>query len=268
MILMQYGFWLAVVSVFCFLAERVFPWRKQNPFRHQFPQDFFWLIFNGFLLWEVFKPLLNWIFKSEGRIFTSLFGIFPDKVFLLDSIPFWLQVVIFLLIADFLEWCIHNLLHRVEWLWKFHRLHHSIHTMDWIGNFRFHWGEVLVYNSIKYLPLALLGANPKVILITAVVSTLIGHLNHSNLNISWGPLRFILNSPRMHIWHHEKFLRGKAGKNFAVVFSFWDWIFGTAYMPLHKQPEEIGFEGDERFSDSLIDRFFIPFLDKSIFGKS
>lgn len=92
-----------------------------------------------------------------------------------------------------------------------------------------------------------------------VISTTIGHLNHANLNISWGPPRYILNSPRMHIWHHEKTRRGRAGKNFAVVFSFWDWVFGTAYMPKEAgAPPALGFQGMERIPTGVMWRFFVP----------
>jgi sterol desaturase/sphingolipid hydroxylase (fatty acid hydroxylase superfamily) len=67
----------------------------------------------------------------------------------------------------------------------------------------------------------------------------------------------------MHIWHHEKHIRGKAGVNFGVVFSFWDWLFGTAYMPRtgNLAPDEIGYRGMEKVSGSLIKRFFVPFRD-------
>ena len=56
-----------------------------------------------------------------------------------------MQFIAFFLLKDFLEWCIHNLLHRVPWLWEFHKLHHTIEELDWIGNFRFHWMEVVIY---------------------------------------------------------------------------------------------------------------------------
>lgn len=114
-----------------------------------------------------------------------------------------LQFTAYFLLKDFLDWCVHNLLHRVPTLWEFHKLHHSIVDMDWIGNFRFHWLEIVVYQGLTYFPLVILGVDPTVILLVAIASTLIGHLNHSNLDLTWGPLRYVFNSPRrMHIWHH------------------------------------------------------------------
>jgi sterol desaturase/sphingolipid hydroxylase (fatty acid hydroxylase superfamily) len=134
--------------------------------------------------------------------------------------------------------------------------------MDWIGNFRFHWTEIILYHTIKYLPLLVLGAEARAVLIAAAIATAIGHLNHSNLAITWGPLRYVLNSPRMHIWHHDIQVRDNAGVNFAVVFSLWDWVFRTAYMPEKGMPGEIGFKGEKKIPANLLWRFFLPFAEK------
>ena len=83
---------------------------------------------------------------------------------------------------------IHNLLHKVSFLWAFHKLHHSIEALDWIGNFRFHWMEVIVYRTLNYLPLVALRVGGQVTLWMAIVATLIGDLNHSKPRISWGGL--------------------------------------------------------------------------------
>lgn len=253
----SYTTWLILVSLFCVLLERVKPWRKQKLFRPQLAQDFFWLAFNGYYLAVLFAPLFNWAVGLTGDLFQSAGLARPETLNWINSWPFWAQVLILLFLQDFIEWTVHNLLHRVSWLWQFHKLHHSIHIMDWIGNFRFHWVEVLVYKSLKYLPLAILGFNGEAVLLVAVFATLIGHLNHSNVPFDYGPLKYILNSPKMHIWHHDTILHMKGGQNFGIVFSIWDWVFGTAYMPAG-QPERIGFEDDNKFPDNFFLRFIWP----------
>lgn len=260
-----YPFWLLLVSAGILVAERLFAWRKQQPFlRPQLRQDVFWLLFNGWVSAYTFGVLFIGIESGLSNGYRAITGSASTSIRFIGSQPLAIQIPVYLIVGDFVEYLVHNLLHRVPILWRIHRVHHSITTMDWIGNFRFHWGETIIYKTFKYLPLALLGADWRVILSTAVIATTIGHLNHANLNISWGPLRYILNSPRMHIWHHEKDVRGRAGVNFAVVFSFWDWIFGTAYMPKkHPQaPVMIGFHGQERVPQSLAMRFFLPFVDR------
>jgi sterol desaturase/sphingolipid hydroxylase (fatty acid hydroxylase superfamily) len=145
-------------------------------------------------------------------------------------------------------------------LWQYHKLHHSIEQLDWIGNFRFHWMEIVVYKGLTYLPLIVLGIDGRVLLWVAIFGTLIGHLNHANLRLSWGPLKYLFNSPRMHIWHHDLVVHGHHGQNFAIVFSLWDWLFGTAYLPADaEQPEQLGFVGIERFPRGVLGRLIYPF---------
>jgi sterol desaturase/sphingolipid hydroxylase (fatty acid hydroxylase superfamily) len=164
--------------------------------------------------------------------------------------PWGAQFLTILIGVDFLKWCIHNLLHRVPLLWEFHKVHHSITEMDWIGNWRFHWVEILVYNGLLYVPAALVGASGEAALAAGVFDTFIGHFAHANLRWRIGWLRFIINSPQMHIWHHNHPECGPINRNFGLTFSLWDWIFGTAYVPDH-DPARLGFDGIEAYPASL-----------------
>ena len=255
-----YFFWLLAVSALCWGLERLFAWRwGQKAWRAQFGQDLFWLVFNGHYLGVglavvadvVLQRLVVW---AGGWPWPA-----PESLALLKTTPLWLQFVVFLVFKDLLEWGVHNLLHRVPWLWTFHKLHHSIAELDWIGNMRFHWMEVVVYKSLTYLPLVVLGIDGRVILWVAIFGTLVGHLNHANLPWDWGPLRFLFNSPRFHVWHHDVVQHGRGGQNFAVVFSLWDWLFGTAYSPTDRvQPERLGFADDAAFPQKLLPRLLYP----------
>lgn len=259
-------FWLLGTGLFCFVLERLWPWRKtQRPFRKQFGQDLFFLIFNGHYLGILFAFIGTELLNRTTGLWNALDTSPPNEWYLLWHWPLWLQFIVFFLLKDFLEWCVHNLLHRLPWLWEIHKLHHSIKEMDWIGNFRFHWGEIVVYRMVTYFPLVIMGVDGRVMLAIGVISMLIGNLNHSNLRISWGPLRYVFNSPRMHVWHHDVVNHYKSGQNFGIVFSFWDWLFRTAYWPSDKQqPDEIGFEGEEEFPRTLVGRLAYPFPVESL----
>jgi len=256
-----YLFWLLVVSALCLVLERLRPWRTQQKLlRRQFAQDLFWLFFNGHYAGILVAHVAAFLFVWAAPIVEQ-----AKSLNLLAGQPSWVQFVGFLVLKDFVEWGIHNLLHRVAWLWEFHKLHHSIEELDWIGNFRFHWMEIVVYQGLTYFPLVILGVDGRTILMIAVVVTLMGHLNHSNLNISWGPLRYVLNSPRMHVWHHDRDWPAdrRYGVNFGIALSAWDWLFGTVYWPdaetaPEQQPGRLGFAGMERFPRSLVERFLYP----------
>ncbi len=259
-IYVQYYFWLAAISLFAFALERLRPWRRQQKvLRKGIWQDLFWLVFNGHYVGVMVAIVSGKLLALLNGFLYSRGWPVPESLALMQDTPLWLQFVVFLVVKDFIEWNIHRMLHIVPWLWEFHKLHHSIEELDWIGNMRFHWMEVVVYKSISYFPLAVLGVNTHVIFLIAIVNTLIGHLNHANVPISWGPLRYLLNSPKMHVWHHDVLLRGKGGQNFGITLSVWDWLFGTAYMPEEGQPERLGFEGMERYPRSLLARLFYPF---------
>ncbi len=259
-----YFFWLMMISMVCWILERLVPWRpNQRAFRDQISQDFFWLVFNGHYSGVLLASFGGWLFQSARDLAGGVTQA-ESSVRLLIASPLWLQFLLFLLLKDFLEWIIHNLLHRVRWFWEFHKLHHSIQELDWIGNMRFHWMEIAIYQGVTYLPLMLLGVRPQVILWIAIFTTLIGHLNHSNLKLDWGIFRYVLNSPRLHVWHHDFELHHPHGQNFGVVFSLWDFLFGTAYFPAQGQPVKLGFQEMESFPRSLLRRLIYPITKRSV----
>lgn len=256
----EYFFWLLVVSGLCLGLERLFAWRKDQPWnRPQIGQDVFFLVFNGHIFGFLLAKLL---FMVAEQLPPVNIGILQktEALRLLHNLPWLAQLIIFLIIKDFCEWGVHNILHRQAILWEFHKLHHSITQMDWIGNFRFHFAEVIVYRTLTWLPLLSLGPDPSIILPMAAIVTLIGHLNHANLHWNYGILRYVINSPRMHIWHHDLKCHYRSGQNFAIVFSIWDYLFKTAYFPEDKEaPDQLGFHGMANYPESLFTRLWLPF---------
>jgi len=260
-IYLQYYFWLTAVSLFCFALERFKPWRReQKVLRQGVGQDLFWLLFNGHYLGLIMALVTGRAVQLFNAFLYNLGAPVPESLELLAGQPLWLQFIIFLILKDFIEWNIHRLLHNVPWLWEFHKLHHSIEELDWIGNFRFHWGEIIVYKTLAYLPLVILGIDGRVMLAIAVLWTLMLDLNHANIPLDWGPLRYILNSPKMHVWHHDVELHGKGGQNFGQVLSVWDWLFRTAYWPEDtERPPKFGFKGMESYPKNIVRRLLYPF---------
>jgi sterol desaturase/sphingolipid hydroxylase (fatty acid hydroxylase superfamily) len=254
---LSYLHWLVAISVVFVLLERLFPWRKSQPLlRAGWVRDLGFLALNGHFFSFLTAGAVGAVAVAATRLLHAL-GL-QLEASPIRSWPFALQFPVLLLLADFLQWSIHNLLHRVPWLWTFHKVHHSIATMDWIGNWRFHWMEILVYKSLQWLPLAWLDASPQAVFAVAVVTTVWGDLNHANLDIGLGPVGYVLNSPRMHLWHHDQSSEGGTAKNFGIVFSLWDFIFGTAYWPKERSPERLGYPGMEEMPPSFPGQVFWP----------
>src|SRR5262249_18410457 len=247
---MTYLQWLLGISAVFVLLERLFPWRtEQRVLRAGWLRDLGFLALNGqlFSLWTAGISGVVSLGATSALQRTGL-RLEGSPV---RTCPFLAQLLVFLVLADFLQWCIHNLLHRVPWLWTFHKVHHSIDTMDWVGNWRFHWMEIVVYKSLQWLPLAWLDASPGAIFAVAVVTTVCGDFNHSNLDVGLGRLGYVFNSPRMHLWHHDQSSEGGVAKNFGIVFSVWDHVFGTAYWPRDRSPERLGYPGMEEMPRTL-----------------
>ena len=252
---------LAAISGLVMLLERFFPWRPgQMQLRPKLWSDLIHLVFNGHFLGLLLAGLAStWVLPHLDR-WLGAQGL-TDAVYRNAAAdwPLWAQIIVALVVVDFIQWCVHNSLHRVPALWELHKAHHSVKDgeMDWIVSFRFSWLEVIVYKSVLYLPLVFLGFRWEALMFHAIFGTLIGHLNHSNLDLGHGPWRYILNSPRMHIWHHDYDGTAKTTVNYGIIFSTWDWIFGTAKMP-PDPPAHLGFDGVETFPDNFFSQEIWP----------
>lgn len=258
-----YFWWLLGVSAAIAIAERIRPARPAQPvLRHQLGNDLVYLLFNGhfFAVWTAFLVVP---IATETREILVGAGLVPTTGVLHGKHPVD-QILTYLIVADFMQWCVHNLLHRVPFLWQFHKVHHSVREMDWAANFRFHWMELIVYRSLLYIPVVLvLGGDGEWLMVAYVFSTAWGHFNHANLDVSIGPLRWVFNSPRMHMWHHDASDEGGTAKNFGIVLSVWDWLFRTAYWPRDRAPTRIGYPDDDEMPADLPRQLAFPLTRRS-----
>ena len=259
--LRSYLHWLVAISLAFVLLERLVPWRKgQALLRPGWARDLGFLALNGHVFSLLTAGVNGWLAAQATRLLQAA-GLRLDAS-PVAGWPLAAQVAALLIVSDFLQWCVHNLLHRVPALWTFHKVHHAITTMDFVGNFRFHWMEILVYKSALWLPLALLGASGDAAFLVAVVTTIWGDLNHANLNVGLGPLGYVLNNPRMHLWHHDASDEGGVAKNFGIVLSLWDFLFRTAYWPRDRSPQTLGYPGIEEMPGSLLAELAWPLTSR------
>jgi len=249
---MSYPAWLFALSVVFILLERLLPRVPgQRILRRGIWNDVVYLVFNGNYLGLLVALVLSRLFEAIDPERAAFVAFMRDQ-------PQWLQFVTLLFVIDFVQYLVHNLLHRVPVLWEFHKVHHSIEQLDWIGNWRFHWFEVFVYQFFLYPLAGVFGFSGPVMFWQGVLSTAAGHFAHANLRVHVGPLKYFFNSPEMHIWHHTHDDAGPVNRNFGVTLAVWDWLFGTAYLPAW-DPKRLGFAGIEKFPGTLLGQMVFPF---------
>ncbi len=250
-----------LLSLVVYGLEVMFPWRKtQHKIRKGFWLDSFYLIFN-FSLFPILilSPLSKILLSTLHYLEINSLNF---SVFNLQHLPEFWKIVIFFVALDFIQWCVHYLLHHIPLLWKFHQIHHSVEEMGFAAHFRFHWMEHIFYTPMKYTIVVILGGfEPKYIFIVHYLSIFIGHLNHANIYLSYGPLKYILNNPFMHIWHHAKVLPKdkRYGVNFGISLSIWDYIFRTAYIPRSGKDISLGFKDIQKFPNKFLKQLTYPF---------
>ncbi|GAB5401680.1 MAG: hypothetical protein Aureis2KO_32650 [Aureisphaera sp.] len=260
----QNYFWgLILISLLVWTLEILFPWRKeQSIFRKDFWLDGFYMFFNFF----IFSIAVSGIYKLIELGFGEL-NITMTSLALIDiaTWPSWLQLLIFFIILDFVQWFTHILLHKYPLLWQFHKVHHSVKEMGFAAHLRYHWMENILYKPLKTFGVMILGGfEPEQAFIVHFLAIAIGHFNHSNIKITWGPLKYLLNNPVMHLYHHSYVLpEGTYGVNFGISLSLWDYLFGTNYIPEDSGTIELGFEGDDRFPKGFWGQLFYGFRKPS-----
>lgn len=260
----NYFWWLVGLSLIVWLLELIFPWRKnQAAIRQDFWLDGFYMFFNFFLFSLIVYNSVSNVAVEAFNDFLGLFGIENLVALQVGAWPVWAQFLLMFVIADFIQWNVHRLLHHHPWLWEFHKVHHSVEQMGFAAHLRYHWMETIVYKSIQYIPLAMIGFSLGDFFILHIVTIAIGHLNHANVKITYGPLKYILNNPVMHLWHHAKHLpAGSHGVNYGISLSIWDYLFGTAYIPNENENETLGFEHVEEFPKTFWSQITYPWNKK------
>jgi sterol desaturase/sphingolipid hydroxylase (fatty acid hydroxylase superfamily) len=182
----SYFYWLLLVSLFFFVLEWLRPWRQNQPlFRKDFWLDFFYMFFNFFLFSLIIYNAASYVVvELFNDVIIGVTGWDLQASNPMRYWPMWAILITGFLVRDFVQWNVHRLLHRSKRLWEFHKVHHSVEQMGFAAHLRYHWMETIVYRSIEYIPLALLGIGLYDFFIIHIFTLAVGHYNHSNISVS------------------------------------------------------------------------------------
>lgn len=249
--------------IFIILWERLSPYREGLPFfREGFWIDLVWYtIIQSYVLKIVIFDYI--IYPLQHHISWQGFHFFKE-------LPVTVQVLFFLVTHDLYIYLFHRLQHASKILWRTHEAHHSGKEIDFLAGSRSHALEIIINQTIEFAPIVILGADPAVIPIKALLDAMFGMFIHANINVKLGKLKYLLNSPELHLWHHANY-REVFHANFATKFAVWDYLFGTVYDPGFKpgnQPENWGLYYDYPKDYFLQHAFSVKRFDEREFLKN
>jgi sterol desaturase/sphingolipid hydroxylase (fatty acid hydroxylase superfamily) len=229
--------------------ERLLPTRRQPALRAGWRMDIAYYVLGCFV-----GHLSDATSVAAMLLIRHGMGLSPG---LAASQPGWLQFLEILFLADFLAYWFHRALHRNPFLWRFHRVHHGSRHMDWLANVRLHPVDKIMGDCFQFVPIFCLGFASGPLLAYTIFLGFQGFLNHSNVRLNFGPLRWVFASPEFHHWHHCD-LRESYDRNFSPHFVICDRLFGTALIPAQPSlPESYGV--DEPVPDDFLGQLMHPF---------
>jgi len=228
--------------------EKMFPRHDQRVRREAFGTDIAHALmtpFTGVLTVAVAVPIaiasLIWI---PALLVNPLVAMIPAA-----AMPF-----VGILLFDFTIYWAHRWSHEVSFLWRFHAIHHSTKTLDWVSGFRNHPLEAAIL-APPFVFLVVAGFSAEFAGLLAVIQIVTGLFLHANVRWRWKPLHRIVITPEFHHWHHSND-PGAHNSNYSVFLPLWDIIFGTYFMPADRRPETYGV--DEYIPDGVMAQLVHP----------
>ncbi|TVR95513.1 MAG: sterol desaturase family protein [Rhodospirillales bacterium] len=145
------------------------------------------------------------------------------------GVPFWAAALLSMVLLDLAIWAQHLVFHKVPWLWRLHRMHHTDLDFDVTTGLRFHPLEIVLSMAIKMAVIVALGAPAAAVVAFEVILNGLALFNHANVRLPAGidaVLRRVIVTPDMHRVHHSVH-RDETDSNYGFNLSVWDRLFGT-----------------------------------------
>ena len=224
---------IAVLFVLVVPFEKMFPRHKgQRVRREAVGTDIAHALmtpFTGVLTIAVALPIavasLIWIPALIARPFVAM-------------IPGGMAPIAGILLFDLTIYWVHRWSHEVGFLWKFHAIHHSTKTLDWVSGFRNHPMEAAIL-APPFVFLVVAGFSAEFAGALAIIQIVTGLFLHANVRWRLRPLHRIVITPEFHHWHHSNDA-GAHNSNYSVFLPIWDIVFGTCFIPADRRPQTYG----------------------------
>jgi sterol desaturase/sphingolipid hydroxylase (fatty acid hydroxylase superfamily) len=226
--------WLVILTIVFLPLERFFALHPTRVRARTLASDLAYYFLNGLAPALVLAIPVSIITAGVQRITPQAY---TDAV---ASLPLGVKILIGILVSEVGAYWGHRLSHETPFLWRFHKVHHSPESMDWLVNTRAHPVDVVFTRLCGLAPLyALSLATPRgdgqlLPLIVTLAGTAWAFFVHGNLNWRFGPLEWLVATPHFHHWHHTN--DENRDHNYAALLPVVDRLFGTHHLPDHWPP--------------------------------
>lgn len=243
---------LLLMTVIFIPLELFFPKNKsQTKFHEEWRTDLMY-----FVISHLFIQFFGIVTQKPAVLFFGWIGLDQIHVWI-QGLPFVIALFLAFFSTDLFQYWAHRMFHQRVYLWRFHSIHHSTKSMDWLAGSRTHFMDIFFTRAMTFIPLYILGFSTTVFNVYIIFIAIHAVLIHANTRINFGPLKYIFTTPQYHHWHHcedPKYY----GHNFASIFPFIDFIFGTYYLPGKKWPAGTGVH-ESQYPKGFVKQSIYPF---------
>jgi sterol desaturase/sphingolipid hydroxylase (fatty acid hydroxylase superfamily) len=163
------------------------------------------------------------------------------------SAPWWLLMIVTVLVRSLAQYVFHVLCHKTPLLWRLHRVHHSDVHLDVSSALRNHPLEFIISIAFLTSVIAICGLSPVALAVYETVEVFANIITHANLrtsNVLESRVRSVFVTPGLHRLHHSP-IQVETDSNYGNVFAVWDRLFGTYRGETIQSGPELRFGLDE-----------------------
>jgi len=249
--------------VICFSLELIYTenpaWRFDN---QELRSDILHAIFSNTIPTEAFRVLFfGLIIALADKLENAVgFTLWPHKW------PLLLELLLAVLVIEFMSYWIHRLLHTVSFLWPIHALHHCSRNYYCLIGLRKHPVQVLITYGIRLTVLWLIGAPKEIMALYTILASTNSMIQHTNISMKFGFLNWIFATPEIHRWHHSKVIE-ESNNNYGDILVIWDVVFGSRILPKNMEQlyhNGMGLPDGPKVDNSYWGHLKMPFVWKSI----
>lgn len=180
-------------------------------------------------------------YLTAGITAVPLLFLYEYRLFTIPSDSIMALLAAFVL-TDFFYYWHHYAMHKIRLLWASHSVHHSPTRLNFTAAVRLGLGGHLAGGFLFYAPLVLMGFHPLVVYAMLGLGLAYQLFVHPAKAPDWGPLEWVMNTPKHHQVHHASNPEC-LDKNFGGVFIVFDRMFGTFGKAPGNEPLKFGLAG-------------------------